>query len=231
MKFRSALKVALQAARANLLPGLLLQSLMIVFFALYVKHEGTRQFLAQVADLKHQAGYLFAFVSYVLSAALLPEILRIGFFQGARPRWRNLRNFLTAAPAWGMMGVAVDAFYRLQGYWFGTGSDVGTIAMKVVVDQFVFSPFLANPIMVGYFLWRDSGFRKSGLRQIFHRSFYFDRMFPVQVAGWCIWIPGVCLVYFMPSELQMPVAALIQSFWVLVFTFVNRPQPGSANLR
>jgi len=39
----------------------------------------------------------------------------------------------------------------------------------------------------------------------------------------CIWIPGVCLIYFMPSELQIPIAALIEAFWVLVFTVVHRP--------
>lgn len=224
MKFRAALSMAARGARANLLPGLLLQSLMIVFLGLYVMHEGTREFLAQVADLKHEAGFLFAFFSYVLSAALLPEILRVGFFQGGIPNRRNLWNFLTAAPAWGLMGVAVDLFYRAQVGWFGSGSDWQTIACKVLVDQFLFSPFFSNPVMVGYFAWRDAGFRRRGAREIFRRGFFLDRVFPVQVAGWCVWIPGVCLVYFMPSELQIPVASLIQAFWVLVFLFVNRPR-------
>jgi hypothetical protein len=224
MRFRAALRTAAQGARANLLPGLLLQSLMIVFLALYVMHEGTREVLAQVADLKHEAGFLFAFVSYVLSAALLPEILRIGFFQGGLPTRRNLWNFLTAAPAWGLMGMAVDLLYRSQVVWFGPGNDWQTILCKVLVDQFLFSPFFSNPVMVGYFAWRDSGFRRRAAREIFQRGFFLDRVFPVQVAGWCVWIPGVCLVYFMPSELQIPVASLIQAFWVLVFLFVNRPR-------
>jgi hypothetical protein len=223
MKFRSALRIAAQGARANLLPGLLLQCLMLVFLALYVMHEGTREILARVADLKQEAGYGFAFASYVLSAALLPEILRIGFFQSGRPMRRNLWNFLTAAPAWGLMGMLVDAFYRAQIGWFGAGNDWQTIVCKVLVDQLLFSPFLSNPLLVGYFAWRDAGFRRSAARNIFGRGFYLDRVFPVQVAGWGIWIPGVALVYFMPSELQIPVASLIQSFWVLVFLFVNRP--------
>lgn len=224
MKFRAALRIAAQGARANLLPGLLLQCLMVVFLALYVMHEGTRQFLSQVANIKQEAGYAFAFASYVLSAALLPEILRIGFFQEGRPMWRNLRNFLTAAPAWGLMGILVDAFYRTQVIWFGAGHDFQTILFKVVVDQFLFSPFVSNPLMVGYFAWRDSGFHRRAARGIFRRGFFLDRVFPVQVAGWCIWIPGVTVVYFMPSELQIPVASLIQSFWVLVFLFINRPR-------
>jgi len=197
---------------------------MLVFLALYVMHEGTRQVLAQVADLKQEAGYAFAFVSYILSAAFLPEILRIGFFQEGRPTRRNLWNFLTAAPVWGLMGMLVDVFYRAQVFWFGAGHDWQTLVCKVFVDQFLFSPFLTNPLMVGYFAWRDAGFRRRAAREIFRRGFFLDRVFPVQVAGWGIWIPGVTVVYFMPSELQLPIASLIQSFWVLVFLFINRPR-------
>lgn len=222
MTLSHALRRAGQAARANLLPGLLLQVLLLIFLGLYLAHEGTRDVLFQVADLKKEVGYLFAFVSYVLSAAILPELLRIGIFQKGRPTHQNLTNFLTSAPAWGAMGILVDSFYRLQALWFGTGNDIGTVLTKVVVDQFIFSPFVGNALMIGYFAWRDSGFRRSALRKIFNRDFFPERIFPVQVAGWCIWIPGVSLVYFMPSELQIPVASLIQAFWVLVFTMLNR---------
>lgn len=224
MRFRAALRIAAQGARANLLPGLLLQSLMIVFLALYVMHEGTREVLGRVADLKQEAGFAFAFVSYMISAALLPEILRIGFFQEGKPNRRNLWNFLTAAPAWGLMGILVDLLYRFQVIWFGAGHDWQTLLCKVAVDQLLFSPLISNPLMVGYFAWRDAGFRRRAAGGIFHRGFFLDRVFPVQVAAWCIWIPGVSLVYFMPSDLQIPVASLIQAFWVLVFLFVNRPR-------
>lgn len=225
MNFKFALKTAKAAARANLLPGLLLQTLMVVFLALYVKHEGTRQFLANVANLKHEAGYLFAFISYLVSAALLPEILRVGFFQNGRlTRW-NIWNFLTAAPAWGSIGVLVDFFYRCQAAWFGTGNDWFTILCKMLVDQFLYSPFIGTPLTIAYFAWRDMRFRPRALRQVFNPGFLAERVFMVQVAGWCIWIPGVCLVYFMPSEMQVPVAVLIQCFWVLVFTLVNKSKP------
>ncbi|MFZ4682490.1 MAG: hypothetical protein ACOYMS_08310 [Terrimicrobiaceae bacterium] len=224
MTLRDALTIARRAIRANLLPGLLLQAIMVAFLSLYLLHDGTRHFLAGVADLKHQTGYWFAFVSYLISAALLPEILRVVFFQGGKATQSNLWNFLTAAPFWGLMGMLVDLFYRGQALWFGVGNDWLTILIKVLVDQLLFSPFLSNPLSVSYFSWRDVRFSVPGARSIFRRGFYFDRVFPVQVAGWCIWIPGVCLVYFMPPELQIPVATLLQSFWVLVFLLVNRPR-------
>lgn len=225
MNLRESLRRARDAARANLLPGLLLQALMVVFLSAYVMHDGTQRFLAQVADLKQEAGYLFAFVSYILSAALLPEVLRVGFFQKGRlTRW-NVWNFLTAAPFWGCLGMVVDLLYRCQVVWFGAGNDWQTIVPKVLVDQLIYSPFIGTPITIAYFIWRDSGFRAGARRQIFRGGFFRERVLPVQVAGWCIWVPGVCVVYFMPSALQVPVAVLIQCFWVLVFTLVNRPAP------
>jgi hypothetical protein len=236
MNFRTALRTTLSAVKANLLPGLLLQALMLVFFAAYVSHEGTRQFLAQVADFKEQAGYAFAFVSYILSAALLPEVLKIGFFQECRIKRENIYNFLTGAPVWGCMGIIVDAFYRGQGLLFGTGNDWLTIALKLCVDQFVFSPFFSVPFVVGYFRWRDARFSRPAFRAVFTREFLTEYFLPAQVAGWCIWIPGVCLIYFMPSALQLPMAALIQAFWVLVLTFVNqrrvdKPRTSRASVR
>jgi hypothetical protein len=224
MTFRSACRLALAAARANLLPGLLLQALMAVFLTLYVAHEGTRTALTQVADWKQQAGLAFAFFSYVLSAAVLPELLKIVFFQNGRATRANLAHFLAAAPAWGLMGVVVDVFYRGQALWFGPGNAWHVLVLKVAVDQFVFSPFFSNPVMVGYFAWWREGFRRGALGKLLTFGFYLERVFPVQVAGWIVWIPGVTVVYFMPSALQFPVASLIQCFWVLVFTFVNRPR-------
>lgn len=224
MTLREALIVARRAIRANLLPGLLLQAIMVGFLSLYLLHDGTRQFLVRVADLKHETGYWFAFISYTISAALLPEILRVVFSQGGKATRSNLWNFLTAAPFWGLMGMLVDLFYRGQALWFGVGNDWPTILIKVLVDQFLFSPFLSTPLSVIYFSWRDLHFSVPAARTIFRPGFYFDRVFPVQVAGWCIWIPGVCLVYFMPTELQIPVATLLQSFWILVFLLVNRPR-------
>lgn len=194
---------------------------MVVFFSAYVAHEGTRAFLEQVAGWKEEAGFAFALVSYVFASALLPEVLRVGFFQGGRFRRGNLLSFLTAAPLWGAMGVVVDGFYRLQAFWFGADAALQTIFWKVLVDQFVYSPFFATPVIVGYFYVRDRGFRREAWAALFSRRFVFEHAFPTQVAGWMIWIPGVMLVYAMPSLLQIPVAVLIQAFWVLIFTTIG----------
>lgn len=210
------------AARANFLPGLLLQCLLVVFLAAYASHEGTRQVMAQIASFKEESGYLFAFVFYILSAAVLPEVLVIAFFQQGRTYRFNIRNILTAAPGWGLIGIMVDFLYRCQIVWFGAGSDWGTVAAKVLVDQLVYSPFVGTPLTLAYFHWRDAGFRLAGFRKVFSWNFPGE-ILTVQGAGWCVWFPGTFFVYSLPSGVQIPAAVLIQAFWVLIFTMVKRP--------
>lgn len=221
MRLQGAFRHAAAAARENFRPGLMLWACMLIFLGLYLWNEPTRRALAHVAEIKQEWGYLFAFVSYVIAAALLPELLRIFFFQGAQARWRNVTNFLGAAPMWGFLGMTVDLLYRSQAVWFGADHNFHTILCKLAVDQLLYSPFFSAPVVVGWLRWRDGNFRLQVLREIFTPDFFLDRVFPVIVAGWCVWIPGVSLVYFMPSPLQLPVAVLIQVFWVLIITTLS----------
>lgn len=230
MRARRAVRHALAAARENFFPGLLLQGCLLVFLGLYLWNEPTRRLLERVAQIKQEWGYAFALVSYLVAAALLPELLRIIFFQRGRVRRKNVTNFFGATPMWMFLGVTVDVLYRLQATWFGTASDFSTIVTKMAVDQFIYSPFFSAPVVVGWLAWRDAGFRPAALREIFAVDFALDRVFPIVVAGWCLWIPGVSFVYFMPSPLQLPTAVLIQIFWVLIITTLSErraaPPPG-----
>lgn len=221
MRLRSAFGAGLNAAKENLLPGLLLQILMACFIALYLVHDGTRAFLFHVAHLREQMGYSFAFLSYSLTGGLLPELLKIIFFQKGIPQRRNVWMFATSAPLWGVMGMAVDLFYHSLGVWLGTGNSWQTVVLKVCIDQFVYSPFFANPVVAAYFTLRDFRFSREGLETVLRWDFLTNKVLPIQVAGWCIWIPGVAVVYSMPSLLQFPVAALISCFWVLMVTTIN----------
>ncbi len=222
MAFRLAFSEGLMAAKKNLLPGLLVQALMVLFLVLYLTHEGTRQVLARLATTKEEAGFAFAFVGYVLAAALLPELLKIAFFQKLRLHRSSIRNFLIAAPFWGCIGMLVDLFYRAQDLWFGTNTDFATILPKVLVDQFLYSPFIGTPLSILYFAWADHGFHMTGIRAVLPDLPL--RIFGIQCAAWMIWIPGVTLIYAMPSLLQIPIAILITSFWILIFTTVRERQ-------
>jgi hypothetical protein len=223
MNFQQSLKIAGRAARANLRPGMLLWSLLLLFLLVYLGSAGFRGLLQQVADFKSRVGYPFSFMVYALFGALLPELLRIVFFQRCRCTVENLRNFLFGFLIWGLCGILGDFFYRCQALWFGPGNDWRTLMTKVAVDQLVYSP-LVNSTAFSIFTWRAAKFGCSVWREILSVKFFLQKIFPLLVACWCIWIPGVTLVYFMPVPLQLPVASLILCFYVLVFTFLHKQE-------
>lgn len=223
MTLREAARAGLQATKKNLVPGLILQVAMGGFLVAYLFHEGTRAVLARVGESREEMGYLFALTTYLVSGAVLPEILRVVFFQRCKPALENLWSMATAAPCWGIMGMVVDLFYRCQNAMFGTGNEWNVILLKIAVDQFVYSPFFANPVITGYFTLRAGRFRREAFDFVFSRRFLSERWLPVQIAGWGVWIPGVALVYSMPPMLQIPVAVLIHAFWVLILTTLAGP--------
>lgn len=221
MSIRDALLVGLRAARTNFLPGLLLQGIMACILALYLFHDGSRAFFRIVGESRQELGVLFAMVTYTFSGALLPEIMRVVLFQRGRVTVANLESFLTMAPIWIFMGSVVDVFYTAQNGWFGSGNGFATVATKVLVDQLLYSPLFATPVITGYFTLRAGGFGKAAFDTVFRRRFLTETLLPVQLASWMIWFPGVTFVYIMPPPLQIPFAVLVHTFWVLILTTIS----------
>jgi hypothetical protein len=75
--------------------------------------------------------------------------------------------------------------------------------------------------VVAYLAWQNERFRTSVVATIFSQEFLNKKIIPTQIAVWCVWLPGVSLVYSMPPLLQLPMAVLIQCFWVLILTTIN----------
>jgi hypothetical protein len=227
---RSVAEEAFRAIRSNFLPGLILQAVMLVGVAFYLFHDGFRSGLAGVAEMKRQMGYAFAFVSYVIAGAALPETMKILCFQGLLPNRQNFKDFAIAAPFFGMFGVLIDALYRLQITLFGAGNDLATIIKKVAFDQFVFSPFLGMPVTLVYFAWAVGGFRWRALLRGAALPGLAWRVLTVQSAGWIVWIPAVSIIYALPPLLQIPAAVTVTAFWVLILTTIRIRQENAPNL-
>lgn len=228
MTLREAVASGLRAARVNLLPGLFLQALMACFIVAYLLHDGTAAFLARVGEIKQEASYGFAFVTYMLSGGLLPELLKIVFFQSGRATLANLWSFAATGPFLGVMGMTVDFFYRCQNIWFGSGNDWKTIVFKILVDQFLYSPFIANICCTAFFTLQAGRFSRATAVSLFTFDFITEKVLPVQIAGWGFWVPAVACIYFMPPQLQIPVAVLVQTFWVLMLTTITARQSDKA---
>ena len=221
MTLRHALKVGVRAAKANFLPGLLLQGVMACILSMYLFHDGSREFFRLVGESRQELGVVFAMVSYTFSGALLPEIMRALLFQRGRVDAGNLQRCITLAPLWIFMASAVDLFYTAQNEWFGFGNGFSAVATKVLVDQLLYSPFFATPVIAGYFAIRAGGFQKAAIASVFRLQFLTETLLPVQLASWMIWFPGVTFVYIMPPPLQIPFAVLVHTFWVLILTTIS----------
>lgn len=223
MPLREAIAPIKLAFKANLKPGVILWLFMLLFFAAYLTNPAFNAGLGRVSALKISVGYPFSFAVYVLSAALLPEILMIIFFQKGRIGVKNLHNFIFVGLLFGVIGILTDIFYSYQALWFGEAGGLKSLFFKALVDQGLYSP-VANFLLVSIFFLRENGIRKEVIASILTLQFALAKVLPVVVAGWCVWIPGVLLVYSMPTALQLPVASLILCFWVLIFTFVAGPR-------
>jgi hypothetical protein len=58
----------------------------------------------------------------------------------------------------GLLGVMNSVFYQMQAHWFGAGRSPGILATKTLVDQFLYTPFLSNPMQTLAFLWKSEQF-------------------------------------------------------------------------
>lgn len=220
----------LRAVRANLLPGLVVQGIMFALVLGYYLIPSTREPLDHLATLKEQWGYFYSSVSAILAGAVIPEILRIVVFQRGRPARRNIGNFLFAACYWGLSGMQVDWFYRMQGEWFGTAVEFGTVLKKVLVDQFLYCPLIAAPQAAFLYDWKQLGFSRRHLRGFFTADFYRRSVMPTLFATWGVWIPIVAALYSLPSLLQIPLFSLALSLWVILFTWMSEQRSTEVGL-
>lgn len=215
------LLIGLKAARANLIPGLIIQSLMLAVVLAYYLHAPTRTWLNALAAWKARLGYLFSVPLAMFAGAVLPELLRVLVFQRGTVRRENFKTLLFALIFWGFMGACVDMLYRMQAVWFGSAPTFAVVFKKVLVDQFLYNPFWAAPVSVWAYEWKNRGYATNGLREFFTPGFYRDQIIPVLIATWGVWIPVIALIYSLPSLLQIPLFCLALSFWVLILTFIS----------
>jgi hypothetical protein len=84
----------LRAARANLVPGLIVQGVMLGLLLAYGFYPPTTLLLNRLALVKERWGYGYSAASAIIAGALIPELLRIAVFQKGRIRRNNGTNLL-----------------------------------------------------------------------------------------------------------------------------------------
>jgi hypothetical protein len=218
---RTPLSLGWQAARANAVPGFVLQALMLALLVAYYSSPATASALDHIAEYKRQHGLTFVVVAAIAAGALLPELFVVFFFQKGRVHRQNFRNLAFTIPTWAVDGILVDLMYRSMAGWFGDVVTLPVVLAKICVDQFGFNPFIAAPGEVLVYEWKNTRFSWESVRRAFTWTHYRDQIVPTLLATWVVWIPLMAIIYSLPAALQFPLFSLALTFWVLLLTYMT----------
>ncbi|MEO7165802.1 MAG: Mpv17/PMP22 family protein [Spartobacteria bacterium] len=218
---RTSLALGWEAARANLVPALLLQALMLALLVGYYWSPAVAQMLEALAQFKLRHGFTFVVLAAIAAGAIVPEIFLVLFFQRGRPNRRNLRNLLFTIPIWALDGSLVDLLYRGEAAWLGNVVTFPVVLGKIAIDQFGYNPLFAAPFGVLTYEWKNSGFTFESLVRAFTWEHYREKIVPTLLATWAVWIPVMAMIYSLPLSLQFPLFGLALVFWVLLLTYMT----------
>ncbi len=218
---RTPLALGWEAARANAIPGSILQAMMLALLVAYYVSPATASALNQIAEYKKQHGLIFVLLAAIAAGALLPELFVIFFFQKGRVRAQNFRNLAFTVPTWALDGILVDLMYRGMAGWLGDLVTWPVVVAKVCVDMFGYNPFFAAPSEVLVYEWKNTRISWSSVRRALTWEHYRDKIVPTLLATWAVWIPLVAVIYSVPLALQYPLFSLALTFWVLILTYMT----------
>ena len=214
------LRNSINAAKANIVPGILLITLALFIIFSYFNIKEVKFIFVFLAALKLEYGYIFSFISTALFGGTIPFIFEILLKRDMGKS--KFKVFLFVNIFWAVKGVEIDFFYRLQAGIFGNNNGFNTILCKTLVDQLIYLPLWAAPTMIAAYHYRDRGFRISGIFSELKDDFFYKRMLPILFSSWMVWVPAVILIYNLPLELQLPIQNIILCFWSLMLSFLSK---------
>lgn len=216
------LRDGLNAARQNLVPGLVLQAFALTVVLLYYFVPATSGFFQALADLKAQGGFLYSALATALFGGLIPFLyLKANPATRATTPWLFLWFYVGF---WAYRGIEVDVLYRVQAWAFGDGNAWTTIVPKVLVDQFVYNPLWAAPLQILAYHFMNQRYSLRSFSNFPWKEFVLQKIPTTLISTWGVWIPMVSIIYCLPSPLQIPLFNIALCFWVLLLTALTRPK-------
>lgn len=221
--FGSSARAGLNAAKQSIKPAAFVWGVMACVAALYYAVPASQGFFSALASIQKRMGPLFPFLGMGLSVGLIAEAVKV--LMSADKRWTrtNTANASFNLVMFGAIGVVQDHLYAFQERIFGTGTSLQVLVPKVLFDQFVWTVFFANPYQTILYLWKNNGFsaRRVVAQMIPFKPFWGKQVLPVLITNWAFWIPMVAIIYCFPSELQLPLAILAVTIWVLLLSILT----------
>ncbi|PTY01150.1 hypothetical protein [Opitutus sp. ER46] len=213
-------RAGLRGARANLAPGLVLQLLALLIVVAYYQHAPSQRAINALAHLHERAGVMFGIVSTGLCGGVIP-FLYLRCRRATRDRF-TLAGGATLIAFWAYKGLEVDLWYRFLAFVVGSGNEVGTVVTKMALDQFVYCPVFAVPVTVVVYEWIETRFRGTVLLADMRQGqWYRRRVLPVLLSNLGVWVPAVCIIYALPTPLQLPLQNLVLCFFTLLLATIS----------
>ena len=227
----NSLRIGAAAARKSLKPALWVWGLMMALAALYYLVPASQGAFGALVGIQEKMGLWFPSIGMGLCVGVLVECARVLISREKRWTLENTINGSFNFVIWSIMGITQHYRYAWQVEVFGAGNSFGELATKVAFDQFVWTVFFANPYQAILYLWKNHGFSwKAVARKATPvRTFWGTQMLPMLISNWAFWIPMAFLVYFFPPELQIPMAILAITIWVILLTFLTEASRENAD--
>jgi hypothetical protein len=217
---KRVLASGLAGMKQNALPGLALWILALLLVLADGILPSAHAVFQSVGMWKSRYGLAFSATTTAFFGGAVPFLFLLVTGKIRRNRLAAELAFYTLFMAY--KGVEVDLFYRLQSHLFGNHADPGTIARKVLLDQFVYNSIWAAPTSALAFLWKESSFSWKVMKSRLGFEFMTFSVPVTLMSTWAVWIPAVAIIYCLPAPLQIPLFNLVLCFWVLVLSFISK---------
>lgn len=220
---QKSIEKGVSAFRQTWIPALIVQSLISLLILSYFFVPQTHFIFDQISQTKQKGGWIASFLLMGGVVGLLSEIVLIS---STTRKWTkvNTENFIYNFIVFGVIGILTDFFYIFQAHWVGTENNAETIFIKMLVDQFLWTPFFALPLQVILGKWKNFRYQLTPLFQEMNR---FDQwigrsLLPALFSCWGFWIPMCSLIYCFPTPLQFPMVVFAVSLWVILLNTVMK---------
>jgi len=209
------------AARSHIRAMALIQACGVGLVVAFYAWPSVREAMGAIGTAKERGGLWFAAATSVVAGALVPEVAKmaVGQRRWSAERWRDLAH---TSLMFAVNGVVLDLFYALLARLVGPGHGWTTVGRKMLLDAFVFTPFVSVPLFLFLVVLREELWSPRRFARRLDRRLVPERVVPILIPCWIYWIPLQACLYSLPLNLQFPFAVMCISAWSLVLIFVTK---------
>lgn len=217
-----AFQRGIAAVRENLVPALVLQTLLGLLVASYFLWPSSAVVLVKLSQWKQAGGILFSMAATGFAGGLLAELAKV--YCGQRGHWTksNVEDGIFNFILFAFSGGTVHLFYDQQALWFGDHLAWSVILKKTTVDMLLFTPIWATPYQSIFWLWKNHRYSWSAVSTDLRTDYLTRHYLPVLIMEWVFWIPVVMMTYSLPLVLQFPFFLIAMATWGLLLAALTR---------